>query len=67
MLTYENQKIKEGYNLIAGMDEAGRGPLAGAVFCAICIMPISPDKITKKSVRKKIFPIKNWKKLYTKC
>lgn len=45
MLTYENQKIKEGYKLIAGMDEAGRGPLAGAVFCAICIMPISPDKI----------------------
>ncbi len=45
MLTYEKQKIKEGYSLIAGMDEAGRGPLAGAVFCAICIMPLSPNKI----------------------
>ena len=45
MLTYEKQKIKEGYSIIAGMDEAGRGPLAGAVFCAICIMPLEPDKI----------------------
>lgn len=26
--------------LLAGMDEAGRGPLAGPVVCACCIMPL---------------------------
>ena len=26
--------------MIAGMDEAGRGPLAGPVVCACCIMPL---------------------------
>ena len=45
MLSFENQKKEEGYKLIAGMDEAGRGPLAGAVFTAMCIMPLSDDKI----------------------
>lgn len=29
---------KENINLIAGFDEAGRGPLAGPVSCAICIL-----------------------------
>lgn len=37
---YENELIKDGYKLIAGMDEAGRGPLAGAVFTAMVIMPL---------------------------
>lgn len=45
MLKYENLVKTEGYNLIAGMDEAGRGPLAGAVFCAMCIMPLDENKI----------------------
>lgn len=31
----------EGYQHIAGVDEAGRGPLAGPVFAAACV--ISPD------------------------
>ena len=30
--------IIEGYQTIAGIDEAGRGPLAGPVFCAACIL-----------------------------
>lgn len=32
-------KIKEKYNLIAGLDEVGRGPLAGPVVTACVIMP----------------------------
>ena len=45
MLQYEKQAISDGYNLIAGMDEAGRGPLAGPVFMAMCIMPIDKDDL----------------------
>ena len=40
MFDYENKYTKLGYKLIAGMDEAGRGPLAGPVACAACIMPL---------------------------
>lgn len=29
----------EGYNLICGVDEAGRGPLAGPVCAGACILP----------------------------
>lgn len=39
MLEFENELIKKGYNLIAGIDEAGRGPLAGPVVAAAVIMP----------------------------
>lgn len=35
---YENDLIKRGYHLIAGCDEAGRGPLAGPVFAAAVIL-----------------------------
>ena len=45
MFEFENELKKEGFNFIAGMDEAGRGPLAGAVYTAMCIMPLSYDKI----------------------
>jgi len=34
---YENKCRLEGYSLIAGVDEAGRGPLAGAVYAAAVI------------------------------
>ncbi len=30
---------EQGYCLIAGVDEVGRGPLAGPVFAAACILP----------------------------
>jgi ribonuclease HII len=40
MLQYE-KKYKDKYRLIAGIDEAGRGPLAGPVVCACVIM--QPD------------------------
>lgn len=40
MLEYEN-KYKENYKLIAGVDEVGRGPLAGPVMCASVIMDLN--------------------------
>lgn len=39
MSLYENQALKEGCQLIAGLDEAGRGPLAGPVAAAAVILP----------------------------
>lgn len=36
----ENQLFSEGYNLICGIDEAGRGPLCGPVVAAACILPL---------------------------
>lgn len=36
-LTEEQNLFKEGYGLIAGIDEAGRGPLAGPVVAACVI------------------------------
>lgn len=38
-LFYENAAKDKGYNLICGVDEAGRGPLAGPVFAAAVILP----------------------------
>ncbi len=35
----ENQIYDEGYELICGVDEAGRGPLAGPVCAAAVILP----------------------------
>lgn len=42
MLTYEHEKSlkNEGYVSVCGVDEAGRGPLAGPVVAAACILPI---------------------------
>ena len=45
MFEYESEYLKRGYKLIAGMDEAGRGPLAGPVVCACVVLPLSNDKI----------------------
>ena len=36
---YERQLAGEGVRLIAGIDEAGRGPLAGPVAAACVILP----------------------------
>lgn len=37
--TIENQLHEEGYAIVCGIDEAGRGPLCGPVFAAACILP----------------------------
>lgn len=39
LLQYERKARSEGYINIAGVDEAGRGPLAGPLFAAACIIP----------------------------
>lgn len=61
MLDYE-KKYKDEYKLIAGIDEAGRGPLAGPVVCACVIMnpdykndKINDSKQLSAKVREKLF------------
>lgn len=39
MLRYEKDLYKAGYQTIAGIDEVGRGPLAGPVVAAAAILP----------------------------
>ena len=38
-LYYENTAYEKGYNLVCGVDEAGRGPLAGPVCAAAVVLP----------------------------
>ncbi len=48
MLQYENKAESQGYLHIAGVDEAGRGPLAGPVVASAVILPanVSLDGLT---------------------
>lgn len=39
LLQYEKEIYQSGYNIIAGIDEVGRGPLAGPVVTAAVILP----------------------------
>lgn len=39
LLKYEKELYEKGFNLIAGTDEAGRGPLCGPVVAAAVILP----------------------------
>lgn len=39
MLEYEKKLWEAGYEFVAGVDEAGRGPLAGPVYAAAVIFP----------------------------
>lgn len=50
-LVEENGLNASGYRLIAGVDEAGRGALAGPVVAAAVILPQSPDFPWLESVR----------------
>jgi len=40
-LEFENQALAENFRFIAGVDEVGRGCLAGAVVAAACILDLS--------------------------
>lgn len=40
MWQFEHHTIEKGYQFIAGIDEAGRGPLAGPVVSAAVILPV---------------------------
>ena len=60
----ENSLYAEGYKMICGVDEAGRGPLAGPVCAAAVILPKGLElpglndskKLTDKK-RRELFPI----------
>lgn len=62
MLVEEKKLWQEGYLLLAGIDEAGRGPLAGPVVAAVCILPVRFDlpglndsKMVTESKREKLY------------
>jgi ribonuclease HII len=61
---FENEVCKQGFTQIAGIDEAGRGPLAGPVVSAAVILP---DDFDAEGVddSKKLTPAKR-DKLYRK-
>ena len=48
MLRYETAAYRKGAKLIAGVDEAGRGPLAGPVVAAAVILPRDHDGLFEK-------------------
>lgn len=64
MWQIENECFSEGYQSICGVDEAGRGPLAGPVCAAAVILPPNIDipglndskKLSDKK-RRELFPI----------
>ena len=39
-LQYERELLEKGFKYICGVDEVGRGPLAGPVVCCAVIMPL---------------------------
>ncbi len=44
-LAKERALQSKGYTFIAGVDEVGRGPLAGPVVCAAVIMPLGENEL----------------------
>ncbi|HRS96943.1 MAG TPA: ribonuclease HII [Smithella sp.] len=62
MNTFEKKAYQEGYQWVAGIDEAGRGPLAGPVVAAAVILPpdyfndeIKDSKKLKAAQRESLF------------
>ena len=57
MWKIEEEFLKKGFSIICGVDEAGRGPLAGPVFAAAVILPFGINIIglddSKKLTEKK--------------
>ena len=63
MFSYEKKLLADNYELIAGIDEVGRGPLAGPVIAAAVILdPLHPikgiqdSKKISSSKREKLLP-----------
>ena len=44
-LQYERALQAKGYRYIVGVDEVGRGPLAGPVVCAAVVMPLEESEL----------------------
>ena len=57
LIEFDKQFLDESHRLIGGIDEAGRGPLAGPVVCAMAIMPLD-DVIDGVNDSKKLSPKK---------
>lgn len=62
MRAKEKAILNAGYKLVAGIDEAGRGPLAGPVVAAACILPsnfrmwyLNDSKQVPKETRGKLY------------
>ena len=64
MWEFENKHRDEGFKFVCGVDEAGRGPLAGPVCAAAVILPADIEipglndskKLTDKK-RRELFPV----------
>lgn len=62
--SYEQNAFNKGYKVICGVDEAGRGPLAGPVYAAAVILPLGLEidglndskKLTEKK-REQLFDV----------
>jgi len=62
MWEFENLALSQGFNSVAGVDEAGRGPLAGPVVAAAVILPhgldvqgINDSKKLTAAMRERLF------------
>ena len=64
MLDYsiENELLEAGYEIVCGIDEAGRGPLCGPVVAAACTLPrglvidgLNDSKKLTEKKREKVF------------
>jgi len=70
--TFEKEALAEGYRSICGVDEAGRGPLAGNVVAAAVIMPegleiegLNDSKKLSEKKREALFEIIKEKTVYS--
>ena len=61
-LAYERSCAEEGFSVVCGVDEAGRGPLAGPVFAAAVVLPegliiegVNDSKKLSENKREKLF------------
>lgn len=64
LLKYEKECYENGFELICGTDEAGRGPLAGPVVAAAVILPknytlkgLTDSKKLSEKKREELYPI----------
>jgi ribonuclease HII len=64
LLSFENAAISKGFNRVAGIDEAGRGPLAGPVVAAAVILPsgliikgVNDSKKLSPGTRERLFDV----------
>ena len=64
MWEYEQKYYDQGFNIVCGIDEAGRGPLAGPVCAAAVILPknveipgLNDSKKLSDKKRRELYPI----------